>query len=155
MLDHARADLDQALAEGRELSDRERVCLRNGGAHAVHQPECSSVECEPHLIGRRTVTRHAVRRQLRLVQLDEVLHLPALAVDVLVKVLRRALERGDDVADVHLLAHSGRSGLAGVRLQRTLQPRHHFARTFPTARLVGEARIGAQLRLSAFGVMKA
>src|SRR5258708_19450043 len=34
-------------------------------SHAVHQPECSSVECEPHLIGRRTVTRHAVRRPIR------------------------------------------------------------------------------------------
>jgi hypothetical protein len=39
--------------------------------------------------------------------------LPALAVDVLIKVLRRAFERGDDVADVDLLAHAG---LAGDRL---------------------------------------
>ncbi len=72
----------------------------------MHQPERGGVEREPHLIGRRAVTGHAVRRQLGLVQLDQVLHLPALAVDVLIKVLRRAFERGDDVADVDLLAHA-------------------------------------------------
>ncbi len=42
-----RADLDQALPDGRELSDRERVCLRDGGSHAMHQPERGGVECEP------------------------------------------------------------------------------------------------------------
>src|SRR5437762_14019511 len=68
----------------------------------MHQPERGGVEDEPHLIGGRAVTRHAIRRQLRLMQLDQVLKLPALAVDVLVKVPRRALERGDDVADVDL-----------------------------------------------------
>ena len=88
-------------------------------------------------------------------QLDEVLHLPALAVDVLVKVLRRALERGDDVTDVDLLAHAGRGGFADIRLQRAFEPGDDFARTFPAGGLIHEARIGAQLRLSAFGVMKA
>jgi hypothetical protein len=29
MLDHARADLDQALSDGRELGPRERVCVRD------------------------------------------------------------------------------------------------------------------------------
>ena len=53
------------------------------------------------------MTRHAIRRQLRLVQLDQVLHLPALAIDVLVKMLRRTLERGDDITDVDLLAQAG------------------------------------------------
>ena len=38
-----------------------------------------------------------------LVQLDQILRLPALAVDVLVKTLLAALEVGDDVADVDLL----------------------------------------------------
>jgi hypothetical protein len=37
------------------------------------------------------VTRHAVRRKLRKAQLDQVLHLPALAVDVLNKVRARPL----------------------------------------------------------------
>jgi hypothetical protein len=32
MLDHARADLDQALVDGRELCPCEWVCLWNGGA---------------------------------------------------------------------------------------------------------------------------
>jgi hypothetical protein len=105
--------------------------------------------------GRCGIIARAVGRQLRLVQLDQVLHLPALAVDVFVKVLRRALERGDNITDVHLLAHAGRGGPALVRRQRTVQPRHHLARPFPTAGLVGEARISAHLRLTASGVMKA
>ena len=62
--------------------------LVRGCAHAMHQPERGSMENEPHLIGGRVVTRHAIRRQVRFVQLDQVLHLPALAIDVLVKVLR-------------------------------------------------------------------
>src|SRR4029453_936565 len=61
------------------------------------------------MIGGRAVTGHAIGRQLRLVQLDQVLHLPALAIDVLIKMLRRALERSDDVTDVDLLAHAGLS----------------------------------------------
>jgi hypothetical protein len=47
-----------------ELSLCERVGLRNGVAHGKHQPESGSVKDEPHLIGRCTVTRHAVRRHL-------------------------------------------------------------------------------------------
>ena len=73
MLDHARADLDQALAYRRELAAGERIAPRDRGAHAMHQPERGGVEDEPHLIGGRAVTRHAIRRQLRLVQLDQVL----------------------------------------------------------------------------------
>ena len=72
----------------------------------MHQPERSGIEDQPHLIGGRAVTRHAIRRQLRLVQLDQVLHLPTLAIDMLIKVLRAALERGHDVTDVDLLAHA-------------------------------------------------
>ena len=52
----------------------------------------------------------------------------------------------------NLLAHAG---LSGDRLQRTFQPRHHFARSFPAAGLVHKARIAAQLRLAALGVMEA
>jgi hypothetical protein len=36
-------------------------------------------------------------------------------------------ERGDDIADVDLLAHAGCGALSAVRLQRTLQPCHHLA----------------------------
>jgi len=67
VLDHARADLDQAVPDGRELSLRERVYVRDRGAHAIHQPERGGVEGEAHLIGGHAVTRHAVRRQLCLV----------------------------------------------------------------------------------------
>jgi hypothetical protein len=72
--------------------------VRGIAARTPYQPERGRVEDEPYLIGRRAVTRHAIRRQLGLVQLDRVLHLPALAVHVLVKVLRGARERGDDIA---------------------------------------------------------
>jgi hypothetical protein len=109
VLDHARSDLDQALSDGRELGTGERVGSRDGSAHAMHQPERGGVKNEPHLIGGGAVARHAIGRQLRLVQFDQVLHLPALAIDVLVEVLGRAVERGDDVADVNLLAHAALS----------------------------------------------
>src|SRR5580693_882247 len=113
VLDHPRADLDQALPYGCELGLGQRAGLRDGGADAMHQPERSGVEDEPYLIGGRAVARHAVRGELRLVQLDQVFHLSALAIDVLVKVLRRAFERGDDVTDVNLLAHAGGGALRG------------------------------------------
>src|SRR5262245_51621508 len=49
MLDHARADLDQARSDGRELALGERARLGDRGAHAVHQPERDGVEDEAHL----------------------------------------------------------------------------------------------------------
>ena len=61
-----RADLDQALSDRRELAAGERISRRDRGAHAVHQPERGGVEDEPHLIGGRAVTRHAIRRQPKL-----------------------------------------------------------------------------------------
>ncbi len=155
MLDHARADLDQALPDGCKLSLGQRARLWDRGAHAMHQPERGGVEDEPHLIGGRAVARHAVRGELRLVQFDKVLHLPALAIDVLVKMLGGAFERGDNITDVNLLAHAGRGALSAVRLQRTLQSRHYLARTIPAAGLIEEARIGAQLGLIAPGMMEA
>src|SRR6516162_7358080 len=113
-------------------------------------------ETDPHLNGGRVMARHAVREELRLVQFDQVLHLPALAIDVLVKMLRRAFERGDDITDVNLLPHAGRGDLsAAVRLQRALQSRDYLARTIPAAGLIEEARIGAQLRLAACSMMEA
>jgi hypothetical protein len=73
VLDHTRTDLDKTLAEGIELSLCERVRLRNGVAHVKHQPKRCSVKDEPHLIGRCTMTRHAVRRHLCLVKFNQVL----------------------------------------------------------------------------------
>ena len=60
VLDHARANLDQALPDRRELGAGERARPRNRGAHAMHQPERGSVENEPHLIGGCAVTLHAI-----------------------------------------------------------------------------------------------
>jgi hypothetical protein len=69
--------------------------------------------------------------------------IPALAIDVLIKMLRGGLERGDDITDVNLLAHAGGGALSVVRLQRALQPRHHLAGTIPAAGLIDEAHVGA------------
>jgi hypothetical protein len=44
---------------------------------------------ERQLIGGGAVTSHAIPRQLRHVQLDQVFHLPALSVDVLGGAVRR------------------------------------------------------------------
>ena len=72
VFDNARSDLDQALTYRCELSLGQRTGLRDGGAHAMHQPEGRGVEDEPHLIGGRVMARHAVREELRLVQFDQV-----------------------------------------------------------------------------------
>ena len=56
MFDHTGGDLDQALADGRELGTGERVCRRDRSAHPMHQPVRGSVEYEPDLIGDRAVT---------------------------------------------------------------------------------------------------
>ena len=42
--DQASANLDQTLADHREPGYRERVRVRNGGAHAMHQPESGDGE---------------------------------------------------------------------------------------------------------------
>src|SRR5207344_23799 len=155
VFDHARSNLDQALTYRCKLSLGQRAGLRDGGAHAMHKPERRGVEDEPHLIGGRVMARHAVREELRLVQFYQVLHLPALAIDVLVKMLRSSFERGDDIAYVNLLAHASGGALLAVRLQRTLQSRHYLARSIPAAGLIEEARKGAQLGLIALGMMEA
>jgi hypothetical protein len=69
VLDHPRAELDQALAYHCEFSVRQWVRLRDGGAHAMQQPERRGMEDEPHLIGGGAVTRHTIRGELRLVHL--------------------------------------------------------------------------------------
>jgi hypothetical protein len=70
--------ITRALSDRRELGAGEWTRLGNRSTHAEHQPERPSVENEAYLIGRRAVARHAVQGELRLVQLDQVLHLPAL-----------------------------------------------------------------------------
>jgi hypothetical protein len=48
------------------------------------------------------------------VPLDQVLHLPPLAVDFLVEMLRAAIQRSDDVADVDRLAQASVNGRRSV-----------------------------------------
>jgi hypothetical protein len=64
----------------------------------------------------------AIRRQRSFVQLDQVLHLAARAVDVRLKMLRRTFERGDDIADVDLLACRSllQPAAASTRAERAL-----------------------------------
>ena len=43
VFDHARPDLDQALTYRCELRLGQRAGLRDGGAHAMHEPENAAV----------------------------------------------------------------------------------------------------------------
>jgi hypothetical protein len=76
---------------------------------------------------------------------------PALAVDILIKVLRRAFKRGDDVADVDVLRMPV-SPAIGCSEHSSL---HHLARPLPAGGLVHQARKGAQLSLAAQHMMEA
>ena len=51
--------------------------------------------------------------------------------------------------------HVAPADLSCNRLQRALEPSHHFARSFPAAGLVREAHKGAQLRLASDRMMEA
>ena len=72
-LDHAGGDFQQAQPYCRELSLRQIARFGNRIAHREHQPVGSGVEYEPNLIGDGGTTGRAIGRQLRLVQLDQVL----------------------------------------------------------------------------------
>src|SRR5262245_54844102 len=68
MLDDARADFDEPVTDGLELVLGERARLRNGRAHGRYQPESRGVQYKAHLIGRRTVTRGPIGRELGFVR---------------------------------------------------------------------------------------
>ncbi len=56
---------------------------------------------EPHLIGERRAAGGAIRRQLALVQFDQIFHLAARAIERVVDMFgRTGRDVGDDVADV-------------------------------------------------------
>ena len=84
-LDDAGADLEQARPEGRELGPGERHPAGHGIAEGEHQPVGRGVQDEAELVGERALAGGAVRRELALVQLDEVLGLAAGAVDIFVE----------------------------------------------------------------------
>jgi integrase len=71
----------------------------------------------------------------------EVIRLKVKHIDSAQKIIRVEQSKGRKDRNVMLSPelHAGRSGLSGVRLQRTLQPSHHLARPFPAAGLVHEA----------------
>ena len=85
LLDHAGADLEQAVAEGCELGPVERHPARHGIAEREHQPVGRGVEDQPELVGGRALAGGAVGGELDLVLLDKVLGLAAGAVDPFVE----------------------------------------------------------------------
>ena len=60
VLDDARTDLDESLADRSELCLRERARLWDRRAHGVHQPEGSSMQHKANLIGRCAMARGAI-----------------------------------------------------------------------------------------------
>ena len=62
---------------------------------------CGGVQDEPHLIGERRKTGSSIRRQLALVQFDQIFHLPTRAIERVVDMLGRSVrDVGDDEADI-------------------------------------------------------
>src|SRR5262249_15255669 len=108
---------------------------------------------EADLVSRRAVTGCAVGSELGFVELDQVLHLAALAINGFIDMSRGALERGNDVADIDLLTHAAFS--VWVRLQRDLEARDHAAWARPTPGLVFKARVTAHLVLASEGMIYA
>ena len=98
--DDAGGDLDQRDAKSRTRPSPDRA-LRNGVADGEHEPVGGGVQHEADLVGERGAARCAIRGQLRLVQLDQVLRLAARAVESVVDPFgRTVVEVGDDEADV-------------------------------------------------------
>ena len=94
-------DLEEPQPQGRELGPGQIALFGNGVAHGQHQPIGSGVQDQPNLIGDGGTAGRAIRRELRLVQLDQVLRLSACAIQAFVEPLGRAVfEIGDDEADI-------------------------------------------------------
>ena len=71
-----RADLEQALADGRELGPSERDPAGYGIAQGEHQSVGRGVQNEPELVGERALAGGPVGGELALVQLDQIFHIP-------------------------------------------------------------------------------
>ena len=100
LFDDSGADLEQAQPEGGELGAGERRLAGNGVTQGEHQPVGAGVQDQPELIGEGAATGGAVRGELPLVQLDQVLGLASGAVAIFVEMAGLTGQRGDDVAGV-------------------------------------------------------
>ena len=100
-LDDASAYFQKFFAQGRELGDDQRMSFGDIVTQIEHQPICGGVQDEPHLIGERRKTGSSIRRQLALVQFDQIFHLPTRAIERVVDMLGRSFrDVGDDEADI-------------------------------------------------------
>ena len=80
-LDDARAYLQKCFAQGYKFSDGEGMGFGDGVTQFEHQPIGGGVQNEAYLIGERLPTGCAIRRQLALVQFDQIFHLAARAIE--------------------------------------------------------------------------
>jgi hypothetical protein len=85
-LDDTDAEFQQAQADGDKLGSGERLGLWDDVANGEDQPISSGVEDQPHLVGARSAAIGAVRSELGLVQLDQVLGLTTRAIERLADV---------------------------------------------------------------------
>jgi len=100
-LDDAGAYFQKFFAQGRELGDDQRMSFGDIVTQIEHQPICGGVQDEPHLIGERRKTGSSIRRQLALVQFDQIFHLPTRAIERVVDMLGLSVrDVGDDEADI-------------------------------------------------------
>ena len=84
-LGDASCDLEQAQPQGGELGGGERLRLGDGVAHRQHEPVGGGVQHEADLVGERGSAAGAVRRELALMELDQVFRLSARAVERIVE----------------------------------------------------------------------
>jgi hypothetical protein len=96
-------NLDQGEAQGVELGGAPERGLGRQAAERVQEPVGGGVDQQPELVGGGPGAGGAVGGEVQLVRLDQVLRLPALAVDRLVKPARRAGDIGDDEAGIGAL----------------------------------------------------
>jgi hypothetical protein len=78
-LGYPRGNFDQTEPQGRELGNGEGLRSGNRVTQRKQEPKGTGVQHEANLVGQRRATTGAVRGELRLVPLDEVLYLAARA----------------------------------------------------------------------------
>ena len=130
-------NFQQPQPQGRELRLGQIADRRDGVADGEQEPVGSRVKDEPDLVGDRLSARCAVRGEMGLVRLNQVLGLAAGAVEGLVDDTRaRSREVGDDEANVEpeFGRFDARDGpaLARPATSRARKPRRPSRRSAPT-----------------------